>query len=63
MPQISYVFYYFSVFILSFSGTITAVYFLTYLILDALVIQQAKFLYGTSVVGSSVINQLISIIN
>ena len=63
MPKISYIFYYFSVFILSFSGAITAVYFLTYLILDALVIQQAKFLYGTSVVGSSVINQLTSIIN
>jgi len=63
MPQISHIFNYFLIVILSFFGVITATYFLTCLILDALVIQQAKFLYGTSVVGSSVINQLISIIN
>ena len=63
MLSLPNVFYYFSIIICSFLTAAVAAYFLTRLILDSLMTHIGMFLYGTSAVGVTVLNQLVSFIN
>ena len=59
----SRIFYNFSGIILGFISALTLSYFLTQLIFDALVNSLVLFLYGTTVGGLSVVQQLIFLLN
>ena len=63
MPIGSIILYYLSTILLSFIGTVILVLFLTNWLLNGLIEQLSLFLFDTSVVGISIISQLLSYLN
>ena len=62
MPSLSNIFYNSSIIIISFLTAVTLTYFLTVALLNALVEGIAMFLFGTTMTGLTVINQLASLV-
>ena len=62
MPSLSNIYYYSSIIIVSFLAVVTLTYFLTLALLNALVEGTAMFLFGTTMTGVTVINQLASLV-
>ena len=62
MPSLSNIFYNSSIIIVSFLTAVTLTYFLTVAFLNALVEGAAMFLFGTTMTGVTVINQLASLV-
>ena len=62
MPSLSNIYYYSSIIIVSFLTAVTLTYFLTLALLNALVEGSAMFLFGTTMTGVTVINQLASLV-
>lgn len=62
MPSLSNIFYNSSIIIISFLTAVTLTYFLTLTLLNALVEGSAMFLFGTTMTGVTVINQLASLV-